>query len=285
VRTDADASTAARTTIVFADNDRLLLDAMGEFLRSKGYDVHGAEDGLAAWRLIRQLRPTYVILDVVMPKLDGSRVSALVRQDPTLRATPIIVFSALAAPDFRHFPNLSADAYVAKGEFTSASQHLVQALAHLQTKGRTDLAGAILGYDAMRPREIVAEMLLEMRRYASLLRALGPGTMELDADGRILRLSPGACKILGRSESELLGEHVASLCPARDQETLRDLLRELATAAQPARCRAVVRFGDPEIPVQLCAIVEDGRYTGTLLILESPGTSADAPGAQRQGHS
>ena len=268
-------------SIVFADNDRLILETIGELLRSKGYDVHVAEDGLAAWQLIRTRRPTCVILDVVMPKLDGSQVCGLVRRDPTLRDTPIIAFSSLGAQDFRHFPNLSADAYVAKGELATAFQNLMQALGHLQEKGRTDLAGGILGYDATRPREIVAEMLRELRRYASLVRALGPGTIELDTEGRILRMSSGACEILGRSETQVVGDLVTTLCSPRDQETLRQLLRELTIAAQPERCRSVMRVGDREIPISLCSLVDDGRCTGVLLIMETTGTTGEATGKQR----
>jgi two-component system sensor histidine kinase and response regulator WspE len=172
----ATAAPNPRASIVFADNDRLLVEAIGDLLRSKGYDVHTAPDGLAAWELIRQVRPAYVILDMVMPKLDGSQVCSLVRRDPVLRDTPIIMFSSLGARDFQHYPNLSADAYVAKGELSAAFQNLLRALEHLQAKGRMDLAGGIFGYDAVRSREVVAEMLLEMRRYASLLRGRGPGT-------------------------------------------------------------------------------------------------------------
>jgi PAS domain S-box-containing protein len=272
---DATTSPTAPPSIVFADNDALVLEVIGDLLRSKGYNVHVAEDGLAAWERIRYVRPTYVILDVVMPKLDGSQVCWLMRQDPTLRETPIIVFSSLGAQDFRHFPSLSADAYVAKGEFAAAFQHLVAALAHIQAKGRTDLAGGIFGYDATRPRELVAELLLEVRRYQSLLDALGPGTIELDPDGKILRTSTGACKILGRRETQVLGESVTALCSARDQATLQQLLRELTTATRPDRCRAVVRFGEREVPIQLCSLMQEGRCTGVLLIMES----ADTPDA------
>ena len=270
-----------RPSIVFADNDALILEAIGELLRSKGFDVHVAEDGLAAWERIRKIRPTYVILDVVMPKLDGSQVCGLVRRDPTLRDTPIIAFSSIGAQDFRHFPNLSADAYVAKGELAIAFQNLMQALAHLQEKGRTDLAGGIFGYDATRPREIVAEMLRESRRYASLVRALGPGTIELDTEGRILRMSSGACEILGRSETQVVGDLVTTLCPPRDQETLLQLLRELTTATQPERCRSVMRVGDREIPISLCSLVDEGRCTGILLIMETTGTTGEKAGKPR----
>lgn len=266
------------TSIVFADNDKLILEAIGELLRSKNYDVHLARDGLEAWQLIRKIRPMCVILDVVMPKLDGSRVCWMIRQDPTLRDTPIIVFSSLSAQDFGHFPDLSADAYVAKGEISIAFQNLLRAMTHLQAKGRTDIAGGILGYDEVQPREIVAEMLLEIRRYANVLSALGSGTIELDADGRILRISAGACEILGRSETQLIGELVTSLCADRDQKTLLHLLRELLSAAKSERCKATVQFGELEIPIQVCSILDGGRCTGAILIMESRGKKVDAQG-------
>lgn len=265
---------AAKTSsgsIVFADNDNLLLEMIGELLRSKGYTVHPAHDGLEALQTVRRVKPDYVILDVMMPKLDGSRVCWMIRQDPALRDTPIIAFSSLSAQDFRHFPDLSADAYVAKGEIPVAFNNIMQALAHLQTKGREDIAGGIFGYDGIHPREIVAEMLREMRRFANILRALGAGTLELDRDGRILMISAGACEILGRNETQVVGEHIASLCAPQDLETLQHLLSELTKTVQSERCNEVVRFGDLKIPVQLCSIVEDGECTGVLLIMESKG--------------
>src|SRR5512136_422464 len=101
--------------IVFAENDRLVRESMSEVLKSKGFDVIAAEDGLEGLLSIRKERPHYVILDIVMPKLDGARVCWLIRQDPALRDTPVIAFSSLSAQDFQRFPELSADAYVAKG--------------------------------------------------------------------------------------------------------------------------------------------------------------------------
>ncbi len=265
-------------SIVFADNDRLVLEAIGELLRSKGYEVHLAQDGLEALRLIREIKPTFVILDVVMPKIDGSRLCWMIRQDPLLRDTPIIAFSSLGAQDFRHFPDLSADAYVAKGEISTAFQNILRAMSHLQAKGRTEIAGGIFGYDEARPKEIVAEMLLEIRHYASVLSALGPGTIEMDAEGRILRISVGACEILGQTETQLVGAPLISLCPVRDRETLWHLLRELMHEAQSKRCRATLRLGEREIPVLLCAIQEGGRCTGVLLIMESTAEKVNPAG-------
>jgi len=234
-----------------------------------------AKDGLEALQLIRNIKPGFVILDIMMPKLDGSRVCWIVRQDPALRDTPIIAFSSLGTNDLRHFPNLSADAYVAKGPVTEAFQNVMLAIEYLEGKGQPDLSSGVFGYDHVKPRKIVGEMLAEIRRLGSILQALGAGTMELDLNGRILRVSASACELLGQTESQLVGETVTSLCRDRDAQTLETLVQELARTTSPERCRAVVRFLHLEVPVLLCSIVERATCTGVFLIMESAGTPVD----------
>jgi CheY-like chemotaxis protein len=261
----------SQASIVLAENDRLISEAIGELLRSKGYCVRVATDGLEALQLIKDVRPSFVILDIMMPKLDGSRVCWMVRQDPVLRDTPIIAFSSLSARDFRFFPNLSADAYVAKGPIAEAFRNIMQAIEYIQSGDQSEDTGGLFGYDHIKPREIVGEMLREIRRLNSVLQALGGGTLELDTKGRIVRASVGACEILGRNESQLVGEMLVSLCEERDQPTLRHLVDELAQATRSERCRTVVRWRDLEIPVQLCSVIERGVCTGVFLLMESGG--------------
>jgi len=74
---------------------------------------------------------------------------------------------------------------------------------------------------------------------------------------------------------------VTTLCSARDQATLQQLLGEPTTAAQPERCRALVRFGDWAIPIHPCSLVHEGRCTGFLLVLETMGTPDEATGGPR----
>lgn len=261
-------------TIVFADNDELILEAITELLRSKGFEVHGARDGLEALQIIRKVRPDYAILDIVMPKLDGGRVCWLIRQDPDLRDTPVIAFSSLSAQDFRQFPELSADAYVAKGPLAESFQNILEAISHVDQRGRGTLSGGIFGYDALRPRQLVEEMLRERRHYADVMRALGAGVLELDKEGHIFAANSGACDLLGRREARIVGEALVSFCPARDRRAVQDLLSELYQSVHPERCRTVLRFGQLEVPVQLCAIINERECTGILVVMESKGTKA-----------
>ena len=179
-------------TILFADNDPILLDAIPELLCAKGYEVHVAQDGLATLQAIRRLRPSVVILDIVMAKLDGSRGCWLIRQDPDLKNTPIIAFSALSPDQIRRFPELSADAYVAKGPLTVVANHLLMALNYLEEHGRGCLDGGIFGYKGFQSRRLVSEMLGLKRYWEVLFRIFDHGIFCLDEDGRILLANPAA---------------------------------------------------------------------------------------------
>ncbi len=261
-------------TLLIADDDPLVLAAVSELLRKKNYVVHTARNGLEALETIRKVKPDYVILDIIMPKLDGSRVCSLIRQDPDLRNTPVIAFSSLSAKDISQFPELSADAYVAKGELPVAFRHLLEAIAHIDTRDSGDLSGGVFGFDRVRPRQLVEELLRERRRYATVLQSLGDGVIELDRSGRILSATPGACDMLGKREAKAVGEEFVSFCSSHDRRTVQDLLADMLEAKRPGRWRATVRLvGGTQIAARFCAPADEKHAVGALIIMDVTGTS------------
>jgi PAS domain S-box-containing protein len=271
---EADARKAAKT-VVFADNDALLVEALGELLRDKGYEVHVARDGLEALLTIRKVKPDCVILDIVMPKVDGSRVCWLVRQDPALRGTPIIALSGLSPQDIRRFPELSADAYVAKGPLAIIAGNILAALKYLDEKGRGDFAGGIFGYEGFRPRKIISEMLLLKRHWETLVRTFGYGVLELDTAGRILLANGAATELLGDKEARLIGKAFSSLCQAQDRNAVQEILDRLAKTRLPEVHHAVVSLGNHKVSLRFASTVEDGECTGILCTMETNSSAAE----------
>ena len=83
------------TVLVIEDNEQNLY--LVRFLLEKhGFTVHEARDGRQGIRLASQLRPDLILLDIQLPMLDGYAVAAELRQDPALRATPIIAVTSYA---------------------------------------------------------------------------------------------------------------------------------------------------------------------------------------------
>jgi CheY-like chemotaxis protein len=81
------------TVLVVEDRptDRELLVAL---LGNSGYEVLEAETGDEALRLTREWKPDLVIADMLVPEMDGLDLSRAVRSDPSIAATPIILYTA-----------------------------------------------------------------------------------------------------------------------------------------------------------------------------------------------
>ena len=80
-------------TILVVDDDHLLSELLQSRLHQAGFTVHTAEHGLLALERIRTLRPDLVILDVMMPGLDGISVLRQVKEEPALADIPILMLS------------------------------------------------------------------------------------------------------------------------------------------------------------------------------------------------
>ena len=254
--------------LVFVDDEPFLREAITEVLKTKGFDVHGATDGLEGLQLIRTLRPAYIILDIILPKIDGGQVCRLLRQDPQLRHTPIIAFSGLAPQDFRRFPGLSADAYVAKGPLDRVTTNLLRALQYVAERDRGDLPGGIFGYEGFHPRRLVSEMVVQMRRYAALIQLLGLGVLELDADGRILMANARAAHLLGRREAQLITQPLAALVPAQTRRVIEDVLKELQGSRTEETVRVTVALGAKALALGFSGTTGEGELTGILVTIK-----------------
>lgn len=80
--------------ILLADDETDVALVARTRLEVSGYEVITAADGEEALRLFRQQRPDLVLLDILMPKLDGFQVCALIKSDPLTHDVPVIIFSA-----------------------------------------------------------------------------------------------------------------------------------------------------------------------------------------------
>ena len=86
-------------TILLVDDDPIILQVYRGPLERAGYQVKVADDGLAAMKVVLQLRPDVVVLDVLMPKVDGAYVLRYIHSQPELRGTKVIVLSSAALAD------------------------------------------------------------------------------------------------------------------------------------------------------------------------------------------
>jgi DNA-binding response OmpR family regulator len=103
--------------VLAVDDDPIILRLLQLNLELEGHEVLTAADGRDGLETIRRERPEIVLLDVMMPHLDGFQVCSAVRADPDpeLAATPIVILSAKAQEaDIATGLGAGADAYITK---------------------------------------------------------------------------------------------------------------------------------------------------------------------------
>lgn len=103
------------STILIVDDDPAGRQTLESILDEQGYQLEFAENGAQALQMIRKILPDVILLDVMMPGMDGFEVCRQVRSDPAIAEIPIIMLTAL--DDRRSFLNgleSGADDYLTK---------------------------------------------------------------------------------------------------------------------------------------------------------------------------
>lgn len=102
-------------TVVVIDDDLLVRTIIDRKLGARGYRVMGAADGESGLALARAEQPALVILDMIMPALDGRQVLLRLRADPQLKAVPVIMLTARREEaDVVDALSVGANDYIAK---------------------------------------------------------------------------------------------------------------------------------------------------------------------------
>ena len=161
--------------ILVCDDDKEIVEAIDIYLSQEGYHILKAYDGVEALNILEKEKVNLLILDVMMPKLDGIRATLKIRET---NSVPIIILSAKSEDSDKILGlNIGADDYVTK-PFT--------------------------------PMELMARVNSQLRRYRKFMERLAPrenihviggleineDTVEVSVDGEPVRLTPIEYKIL-----------------------------------------------------------------------------------------
>jgi CheY-like chemotaxis protein len=100
-------------TILIVDDDESIRDLLRMHLSAAGYEVHVAEDAIAAGYLVLRSPPDLIISDINMPHMDGFEFIAALKADSTLPNIPVIFLTSFEEGDERG-KQLGAVGYVTK---------------------------------------------------------------------------------------------------------------------------------------------------------------------------
>ena len=98
--------------ILVCDDDKEIVEAIEIYLSQEGYDVLKAYDGIEAMKILEEKEVNLLIIDVMMPRLDGIRATLKIREKNSL---PIIILSAKSEDSDKILGlNIGADDYLTK---------------------------------------------------------------------------------------------------------------------------------------------------------------------------
>ena len=111
--------TDANPTVLLVEDDRFLRRAAEASLRQAGFTVALASDGEEALRQVAAVKPAIVLLDLIMPKLQGFEVLRRLKAAPETAGIPVVVTSNLGQEtDVKQAMNLGAAAYFIKSNLS-----------------------------------------------------------------------------------------------------------------------------------------------------------------------
>lgn len=105
----------SQISIMIVDDDPDSLDIVRTFLESRGYRVTTASDGQAALARLEEVRPALVLLDVMMPGMDGWEVARIIKNHPDFGDTRVVMLTARSGfADKQEGLRSGADDYIVK---------------------------------------------------------------------------------------------------------------------------------------------------------------------------
>jgi DNA-binding response OmpR family regulator len=115
-------NTAKLKKILVVEDDMAMRDIVTHKLISNGFDVRGAEDGKKGLEMALAEKPDLVLLDLMLPEIDGFQVLEQIRKSPdsAVAKTPVIILSNLwSNKDILKTKALNVQAYMVKAYFTT----------------------------------------------------------------------------------------------------------------------------------------------------------------------
>jgi CheY-like chemotaxis protein len=266
---EADASEAGRVDVEDGSDDRRLVlvidddphhrDLLARFLTREGFAVQTANDGDAGLRLARSLSPCAILLDVMMPRMDGWSVLSALKADPDLSETPVIMITmvqekalgfSLGASDYLtkpvQWPRLKAALDRFRHEATPGHALMIAEDANTRAELRQILEGegwtvteAASARDAeermgsTRPDLVLADLEMSGTGGIGLMRRLRKDARWPDVP--IIAVTAG--EVSGDERARLEGQVRGIVQTGEDgsEEELIAELRRIAAAPQPTR--------------------------------------------------
>ncbi len=261
-------------TVLLVDDNATNLQMLFQALKGRGYKLLVANSGEQALTVTRKAHPALMLLDIIMPEMDGFEVCERLKADPQTRDVAVIFLSALTDTDDK-----------VRGLRLGAVDFVSKPFQPDEVTARVDTHLKIRRLErnlARRNREL--ELLRDQ-----ILRAMREGVFGVDQEARIIFANHAASQMSGRSEGELVGrildediggDNPFPLLGAEVRKTLEDACMRLGEQAQFHG-----RDGS-SFPVEysIAPTGAEGKVTGAVVVFKDISERARAQAELKEAH-
>jgi len=211
---------AAPATILIVDDEPKNCKLLEVLLRQQGYGTVCVTSGEEALALVVQQAPDLILLDLMMPGMDGYEVARILKASPASLNIPIIMVSAESDHGARlEALNAGAEDFFSKPIHCDELSLRVRNL--LRLKSHSD----IVGHNSALLEDRVVARTFELQRLSLALDATADALVLTDrASLRYIDVNAAACTLLGYTRQELLDMGPAHFCVGEDIEEVFDLI-------------------------------------------------------------
>lgn len=235
--------------ILLVDDEKLNLLTFEASLADDGYELHVAEDGRSALEAAQRLVPDLILLDIMMPEIDGFTVCRRIRADPVIGRVPIIIVTALHDTSSR-----------LEGLRAGADDFLTKPCSREEMRARVRTIVTLNRFRA------IAE---ERARFEQLYEFAPIGIVLTDARGTVVAANPQARALLEDPDrTSLMGDRLVQRFDAAQHEAVQQLIeRSFADGAQPEQeLRCCTGRSARELLIKATTIYEAGQRRAMLIL-------------------
>jgi PAS domain S-box-containing protein len=227
-----------RGRILIVDDTPANLQLLVDILRGQGYVVHPAAEGELALRFIESTLPDLILLDIMMPDIDGYQLCARLKADERTRDIPVIFISAadqvidkvrafaVGGVDYIVKP-FEAEEVLARVTTHLALRDLQKGLEERVRKRTAELMEAIT--ERKQAAEQLAASEAELR---ALFAAMTDIVMVVDQHGRYLKIAPTNPQLLYRPAQDLLGKRLHDVFPTAQADFFLEQIQTALASKQ-----------------------------------------------------
>ena len=95
--------------VLIIDNDRSTVKLLIHFFEAKGYTCKDVSRGLDAAKLLQKAVPKLILLDILLPDIDGYKICDMIKSDERIGGVPVYYITALNKAEIEKFKDLKAD--------------------------------------------------------------------------------------------------------------------------------------------------------------------------------